>query len=156
MITLPQFPIEGGCACGQVRYRLTEAPLAIYTCHCSDCQKLSTSAFTLTMPVRPQALEIIKGTLRTWIRVPPSGNQLPQHVCGHCGVRIYSEPAHARSKSLRCGTLDDTGWIEPVAAIWMRSAQPWVRMPEGCLLYETDGDFPGEIIPRFRELTGAG
>jgi hypothetical protein len=152
MIKLPQFPIEGGCACGQVRYRLTEAPLAIYTCHCSDCQTLSTSAFTLTMPVRPEALEIIKGTLRTWIRVPPSGNQLPQHVCPNCGVRIYSEPAHARSKSLRCGTLDDTSWIEPVAAIWMRSAQPWVRMPEGCLLYETDGDFPGEIIPRFKSL----
>jgi hypothetical protein len=27
-------------------------------------------------------------------------------------------------------------------------------MPEGCLLFETDGDFPGQIIPRFRELTG--
>jgi hypothetical protein len=153
MIKLPKFPIEGGCACGQVRYRLTAAPLTIYTCHCTDCQTLSTSAFTLTMPVRPATLEI-DGELKTWIRVPPSGNQLPQHVCVECGVRIYSEPAGGRTWSLRCGSLDDTSWIEPVAAIWMRSAQPWVRMPEGCLLFETDGDFPGQIIPRFRELTG--
>lgn len=153
MITLPRFPVEGGCACGAVRYRLKEAPFCIYTCHCTDCQTLSTSAFTLTMPVRPEALEILQGELKTWIRVPPSGNQLPQHVCANCGVRIYSEPAARRTYSLRCGSLDDTSWIEPVAAIWMRSAQPWVRMPEGCLLSETDGDFAGAIIPRFRELT---
>jgi hypothetical protein len=156
MIKLPNFPIEGGCACGQVRYRVTEAPIAIYTCHCTDCQVLSTAAFTLTMPVRAEALEIIRGELKTWIRVPPSGNRLPQHVCSNCGVRIYSEPPGGRVKSLRCGSLDDTSWIEPVAAIWMRSAQPWVRMPEGCLLFETDGDFPGAIIPRFKALTGTG
>ena len=155
MIKLPRFPIEGGCSCGQVRYRLTAAPLAIYTCHCTDCQTLSTSAFTLTMPLRHEALEIIQGELKTWIRTPPSGNELPQHCCANCGVRIYSEPKGRTTYSLRCGTLDDTNWIEPVAGIWMRSAQPWVRMPEGCLLFETDGDFAGQIIPRFRELTQA-
>ena len=154
MIKLPDFPIEGGCACGQVRYRLTEAPACIYTCHCTDCQTLSTSAFTLTMPVRPEALEILQGDLKTWIRIPPSGNHVSQHVCANCGVRIFSMPPSGRIRALRCGTLDDTSWIEPVAAIWMRSAQPWVRMPEGCLLFDTDGDFQGQIIPRFRELTG--
>ena len=152
MITLPKFPIDGGCPCGELRYRVHEAPFTIYTCHCTDCQRLSTSAFTLTMPIRPQALEITRGRLRTWVRTAESGNQLPQHVCENCGVRIYSEPATRGTYSLRCGSLDDTSWIEPVAAIWMRSAQPWVRMPDDCLLFEKDGDFQGEIIPKFREL----
>lgn len=155
MIRLPKFPIEGGCACGAVRYRLTAPPMAIYTCHCTACQVLSTSAFTLTMPVRPEHLEILSGTLKTWIRTAGSGNEIPQHVCSECGVRIYTEPPSRAIKSLRCGTLDDTRWIEPVAAIWMKSAQPWVRMPDGCLLFDRDGDFPGQIIPRFRELTTA-
>jgi hypothetical protein len=156
MIRLPKFPVAGGCACGQVRYMLTEAPFCIYTCHCKECQTLSTSAFTLTMPVRPEALQI-EGRLHTWTRIAKrSGNRLPQHVCPDCGVRIYSEPSTGRTSSLRCGSLDDTGWIEPVAAIWMREAQPWVRMPEGCLLFDEDGDFAGKIIPRFRELVEAG
>ena len=33
---LPAFPVEGGCQCGTVRYRLKAAPLGIYACHCKD------------------------------------------------------------------------------------------------------------------------
>ena len=153
-IDLPKFPIEGGCACGAVRYRLTEAPRTIYTCHCTDCQVLSTSAFTLSMPVARETLEILQGELMSWIRVPPSGNQIPQHVCKTCGVRIYSEPkAGAPYVTLRCGSLDDTRWIRPVAAIWMKSAQPWVKMPDDCLLFDEAGDF-GPIVQAFKDRTG--
>lgn len=154
-ITLPKFPIEGGCACGAVRYRLTAAPATIYTCHCTDCQKLTTAAFTLTMPVRRESLEILRGELKTWIRTPPSGNRLPQHVCSHCGVRIYSEPAGAPATvSLRCGTLDDTRWIRPVAAIWMKSAQPWVCLPDDVMRFDETPDF-GPLIAAFKERTQA-
>jgi len=37
--------LEGGCACGAVRYRLTAPPLIVHACHCRDCQKLTGSAF---------------------------------------------------------------------------------------------------------------
>ena len=68
MTRLPTFPVEGGCACGAVRYRLTKAPPFVYTCHCSDCQKLTTSAFTLSAPVARDTLEITQGTLKSWTR----------------------------------------------------------------------------------------
>lgn len=141
-IELPAFPVEGGCGCGAVRYRLKAPPSTIYTCHCTDCQTLTTSAFTLTMIVPREALEITQGELKCWIRTPPSGARLPQHVCAHCGVRIYSEtPKRPTAVQLRCGTLDDTRWVRPVAAIWLKSAQPWVVVPDDLLRYETDGDF---------------
>ena len=35
--------LEGGCACGAVRYRLTAPPLIVHACR--DCQKLTGSAF---------------------------------------------------------------------------------------------------------------
>src|SRR5260370_24713374 len=41
--------LEGGCACGAVRYRLTAPPLIVHACHCRDCQKQSGSAFVLNM-----------------------------------------------------------------------------------------------------------
>jgi hypothetical protein len=137
MKPLPTFPLEGGCSCGQVRYRLDAPPACVYVCHCTDCQTLSASAFSINGPIRPEALTITRGALRTWVRTAESGNQIPTHVCPHCGVRIYTEPAgNPSSWTLRLGTLDDTSWIWPAAAIFMQSKQPWLTMPEGTLLYE--------------------
>ena len=90
MKPLPTFPLEGGCSCGQVRYRLDAPPACVYVCHCTDCQTLSASAFSINGPIRPEALTITRGALRTWDRTAESGNQIPTHVCPHCGVRIYT------------------------------------------------------------------
>jgi hypothetical protein len=30
---------EGGCTCGEVRYRLTSDPLFVHCCHCLNCQR---------------------------------------------------------------------------------------------------------------------
>ena len=48
---------EGGCQCGAIRYRLLRAPVALYACHCRDCQKQSASAFGLSMWVERDAIE---------------------------------------------------------------------------------------------------
>lgn len=154
MTILPDFPVEGGCACGAVRYRLTAPPPFVYTCHCTDCQVLTTSAFTLSAPVKRSTVQIVKGRLKSWLRTTTqSGRPTRQHVCAACGVRIYSEPPQAPDRlTLRLGTLDDTSWLRPAAAIWMKSAQPWVQMPEGVLTYETGFDDPGRVAQRYREL----
>jgi hypothetical protein len=138
MSRLPTFPVEGGCACGAVRYRLKACPPLVYTCHCTDCQTLSTSAFTLSAPVNRADLEITRGRLKTWVRTTTeSGLPTTQDICPDCGVRIYSEPSQAPDKvTLRLGTLDDTSWVNPAAAIWMRSAQPWFEPKPTMLTYE--------------------
>jgi len=38
--------LEGGCACGSVRYRLTAAPMFVHCCHCRDCQRQTVPAFS--------------------------------------------------------------------------------------------------------------
>ena len=48
---------EGGCQCGAIRYRLLQAPVALYACHCQDCQKQSSSAFGLSMWMERDAIE---------------------------------------------------------------------------------------------------
>ena len=32
-------PYTGRCICDAIHYRLTEEPLTLYACHCTDCQK---------------------------------------------------------------------------------------------------------------------
>ena len=36
-----ELPQTGGLQCGKIRYEITEAPQLIYTCHCTDCQRLT-------------------------------------------------------------------------------------------------------------------
>ncbi|KAI3401700.1 hypothetical protein diail_9364 [Diaporthe ilicicola] len=40
------FPMEGGCCCGHIRYRLEQAPMAVHNCHCTPCQRETGSAFS--------------------------------------------------------------------------------------------------------------
>ena len=44
-------PQTGGCLCGKIRYEITEAPQLVYTCHCVDCQRLTSSAFSMEIVV---------------------------------------------------------------------------------------------------------
>ena len=46
-----QLPQTGGCQCGKLRYEITEAPKLVYTCHCTDCQRLTSSAFSMGVVV---------------------------------------------------------------------------------------------------------
>ena len=48
---------QGGCQCGAIRSRLLRAPVALYACHCLNCQKQSSSAFGLSMWVERDAVE---------------------------------------------------------------------------------------------------
>jgi hypothetical protein len=128
----------------------------VLTCHCSDCQTLTTSAFSLNGFVRSDTLEITQGEIKTWIRTAESGNRIPQNVCANCGVRIFTQPgeAEAPTRTLRLGTLDDTSWLRPAAAIWLKSAQPWVSLPNDMLRYEAGAADLRPIVERWRALMG--
>jgi hypothetical protein len=55
-VDLPQI---GGCVCGKIRYEITEAPRLVYTCHCTDCQHLTSSAFAIAMAVSEGAFRLM-------------------------------------------------------------------------------------------------
>ena len=125
-------PIEGGCLCRRVRYRLREEPLAFYACHCTDCQMESGSAFGLSMIVRREALEPLSGELALVPVTMPDGREKRAVRCAHCGTRVWGEPAKVpQVRTLRPGTLDDPGAFEPYGNIWTASARPWVSFAPG-------------------------
>ena len=57
----PALPIEGGCRCGQVRFRIDAQPMMTMACHCRGCRQMSGSAFSLNVAVPSAALAVTRG-----------------------------------------------------------------------------------------------
>ncbi|MFB2979536.1 GFA family protein [Microseira sp. BLCC-F43] len=136
-------PYTGGCQCGQIRYEIRAEPLTLYVCHCKECQKQSSSAFGMSMPVARDAVVITQGKPKQWKRVSDSGREVICFFCGECGTRIFHNPArNPKITNVKPGTLDDTSWLNPVGNLWTRSSQKWVVLSEQMLNYEAQpGDF---------------
>jgi hypothetical protein len=121
----------GGCQCGAVRYRLTGEARMLYACHCTDCQKQSSSAFGMSLIVDPAKVVFTRGgeCLKTWEARGDDGELKRCAFCPDCGSRIYHAPQREDEPiSLKAGSLDDTSLLRPVAQIWLGSAQPWIAV----------------------------
>jgi hypothetical protein len=66
-------PLTGGCQCGKLRYELSEAPRLVYCCHCTSCQKITASAFSITVIVIEEAFHLTAGQPIFPERVADSG-----------------------------------------------------------------------------------
>jgi hypothetical protein len=142
MASLPQV---GGCMCGALRYELSAAPVMIYNCHCTNCQKISGSAFNTSVIVTEAAMRFTKGEPARVEWISDKGTTRCGLFCSACGTRIVNGGKPSTGVfSLRAGTLDDTSWVRPVGDTYTRSAQPWVRFVEGGLRAET---LPADYAP---------
>ena len=74
-MALPEFPVEGGCQCGAVRYRLKASPLTVYNCHCKDCQRFTGAAWSMGMIVSDEDFEAAAmSSLWTFARTATAGS----------------------------------------------------------------------------------
>lgn len=125
-VALPQ---TGGCLCRAIRYSLNAAPLLAYVCHCHDCQTRTGAAFTLTLVLRTADLSL-DGALDIRRRPTRSGREVEHGFCPECGVPVVSRaPVAPDFMSLRAGTLDDAGWVVPIAQAFTESAIAWAVIP---------------------------
>ena len=128
--------VEGGCLCGSVRYRIAgEIGPASY-CHCSDCRKVTGSAFNVGVTVAVADF-MIEGQPGAYTTHGDSGRELTRHFCGQCGSPIYtSAPAHAARIFVKAGTLDDSSLVRPELEAWCASKVEWADIPPNLQQYE--------------------
>jgi hypothetical protein len=140
---LPQFPVEGGCQCRAVRYRITAAPLGVYNCHCKDCQRSSGATHSMSMFMRRADVVHLHGALTHFDKAADSGRTVRMLGCAACGTKVWNEPlASAQFLVLKPGTLDDMSWAAPVGNIWTASKAPWVEIDPALV------NFPGQPVDR--------
>ena len=129
--------LQGGCQCGDVRYRLEGEPRGLAACHCKGCQRQSGSAFGLSLDVPKEAFRLLSGELRTFTVRFDSGRSKDCAFCVRCGTRIHH--CGEWGMSIKAGTLDDTSSLCPDVHCWTSEKQAWVQIPPGVRCIPDDG-----------------
>jgi len=124
---------EGGCECGNVRYRITNAPIVVNCCHCRDCQRITGSAFAINAMIETDQVEVMKGeAVRSILRREGSG-ETSAWRCDDCQTLLYADHPKLGDamRFVRVGTLDKGERLTPDAHFFVRSKHPWVMVPDG-------------------------
>jgi hypothetical protein len=126
-------PLDGGCTCRAVRYRLASGPLFVNCCHCSWCQRESGSAFALNAMIESDRVELLQGEPELVDTPSASGRGQKIARCPDCRVAVWSHYAGAGDaiSFVRVGTLDDPGRCPPDIHIFTTTRQPWVLLAPG-------------------------
>src|SRR5262245_13575512 len=148
--------LEGGCACGSVRYRLASEPLFVHCCHGLNCQRQTGSAFVINLLIEADRVELVEGEPAP-IDVPrDDGSSQRVWRCPVCQVAVFSQYTSPKVRFVRAGTLDDPSAVAPDVHIFARSKVPWVVLPESApafdVYYDTDELWPPASLERLAAL----
>ncbi len=150
--------LEGGCACGHVRYQLLRAPMFVHCCHCTCCQTETGSAFAINAMVESDQVELLEGEVESIDTPSPSG--LGQLIvrCPACKVAVWSHYGGARQaiKFVRVGSLDEPDACPPDIHIYTSTKQNWVQLsaevPVVEEYYQRSKYWPPDSIARFKKV----
>jgi hypothetical protein len=147
----PTFPREGGCMCGRVRVRVTAAPILTLACHCTGCQKLSASAFSLTAMFPAAAFEVISGETQ----IGALHGQTPYHFCSHCLNWLFTAPA-APFVMARPAMFDAPDWSTPFVETYVSEKLSWASTPaqHSFAQFPTEDQY-GPILAAYAACAGA-
>jgi len=158
MSAAPRFPLEGGCDCRAVRYRMDAAPMIVHCCHCRWCQRESGSAFALNAMIESDRVTLLAGTPEVVDTPSASGKGQRIARCPACRIALWSHYAGlgALATFVRVGTLDDPDALPPDVHIFTESKQPWVVLPAGKptvpVFYDRRQVYSADSLARFEAL----
>ena len=149
---------DGRCACGDVRFRMTAAPLFVHACHCTECRRLTGSAFALNALIEADRVQPLAGKPEPVAVNGTSGRPQTIFRCPRCRVALWSHYPGAGPQVcfVRIGTLDEPGRLEPDIHIYTSSRLPWLTLPQGARAvpeyYDMRELWPTESQERWRRL----
>lgn len=149
---------EGACTCGEIRYRMTDAPLFVHCCHCTWCQRETGSAFALNAMIESDRLELLHG--EPALVETPSNSGKGQLIarCPRCHVALWSHYAGAGKAVafVRVGTLREPYRLPPDIHIFTSTRQPWIVLspdiPAVTEYYDRDAYWPATSLARREAL----
>lgn len=124
--------LEGGCACGNVRFKISGDLMGGGVCHCRACQ-YSTGGPPGYVVLAPRAgFEVTKGQPKVYTAKADSGNDVHRAFCPDCGTPLYTETTGGIPfLPVKAGALDNPTAFQPQIHLYMDDAQPWHLTHDG-------------------------
>ena len=154
------FSMEGGCACGAVRYRMTSRAMFVHCCHCRWCQRETGAAFALNAMIEADRVALLSGSPEVVNTPSQSGKGQKIIRCPGCRIALWSNYTGAGDavRFIRVGTLDEPDRLPPDIHIFTASKQPWVVLPPDASVFEAFYDrnevWPEESLARRHTVVG--
>ena len=127
--------IEGGCHCGDVRYRVRAKPGISHICHCRSCQKASAGPMIAWLDFSAEDFEWIRGEPSRY-RYNHTGEEeawAERYFCGRCGSYMaYVNDVRVKDGVVKwidvtlC-TLDDPDAFPPTSHSQLEDKPSWVK-----------------------------
>ena len=137
----PDLPWEGGCRCGLVRFSVTVPPVMTMACHCTGCQRMTGSAFSLSVLVPTTGFAVTHGA-------PVIGGlhgATRHYCCGYCMSWLFTRPEGLDAfVNVRATMLDDAAWFVPFIETMTCEKLPWAETPA---VHRFEGFPVGEAFP---------
>ena len=113
---------EGACRCGRVRFIARGKPLLTMACHCTGCQKMTASAFSLSSLYPSAAFEVVEGE-------PVIGglHGSPRHFfCAHCMSWLFTRLVETDAVvNVRTTMLEGAASFRPFMETYTSEKLPW-------------------------------
>ncbi|WP_375056742.1 GFA family protein [Zobellella sp. DQSA1] len=136
--------LEGGCLCGRLRYRITQAPIDAGFCHCRLCQRASGAPVLAWLTVAISGFDYRRGTPAAFDSSPHSQREF----CPHCGTQLaFRRRQHATTVDVTLASLDHPARLAPQYHIWRQSRIDWFETADALPRYENAGpDHHGDAL----------
>ena len=114
---------EGGCRCGRLRFEISAPPLLTMACHCTGCQRMTGSAFSLSVAIPSSGFAIISGE-------PVIGGLkgVPEHFfCPQCFSWAFTRPPKFVGDfvNVRQTLIDEVDPRPPFIETWTSEKLDW-------------------------------
>jgi hypothetical protein len=143
-----KLPMAGTCRCGQVKIEISAPPLMTAACHCTGCQRMSGSAFSLTAIIPAGGFRVTEGEpVIGGLRGP----ELDHYFCPACMSWMFTRvKAYDAFVNVRPTMLDDPSWFSPFIETMTKEKLAWAQTPA---LHKFEGFPPmedfGKLIDEF-------
>ena len=119
-------PLEGECRCGKTRIRIAAPPLLTMACHCTGCQRMSSSAFSLSAAIPSAAFSVVQGEpVLGGLRLSPR-----HFFCPYCMTWMFTRPDVTDAfVNIRPTMLHDYAWFMPFIETYTSEKLPWAATP---------------------------
>lgn len=125
-MSTPNLPCDGGCRCGRVRFRISAPPLLTMACHCTGCQRMTASAFSLSAAIPSEGFAVTQGEPAIGGLHGPTRH----FFCPHCMSWLFTRPEGMDwFVNVRATMLDDPSWFVPFVETYTSEKLPWATTP---------------------------